>query len=507
MAEIVLTGLAADDPVPGEYAQINFAVGELGIGNGQYYALLIGNLLSSGAGSTNTLYGPDTAVSMTSEQDAITLFGAGSELHRQVRRFLQINQTTPLYAIAVAEGDSATAATGTITITGPATSAGTLRIFIADEFCDVGFVTGDSATTVAAAAVTQINAKDHWPVTASNASGVITITTKQKGLRANFVRYFAKIIPFSGSGVGVTPTTSTLVTGGTVSDDISAVLTTIVARRFYYIAPAAQDQTQLVALFGQINTQALPLNNIRQRMVAASVDTLANTITIVDALNGARAEMVWLQNSDMPPCEMAAHNAAVYALEESPFPPKLNFNFYGDGQNDQWRIKAPLSGTAPTRSQIKAALNAGVTPIGVRTSGRTYLVKRITTRYKNGSVVDYRIRDAHKVTVCDRYADDLQAKQAAQLRGSLLADDPKKNEPIVSGGSTNKVVTPRVVKALVDRLTDDYAEDAMLQNAADIKKGTQVQRSGVNSNRVNVSIPLQPIDVLDQIANEINQVA
>ncbi|MDI3282115.1 hypothetical protein [Polyangium sp. 15x6] len=503
MADIVLTGLAANDPVPGEYVEVAFAQGEASLGTGQYYALLIGNLLSTGAGSTNTLYGPDTAVSMTSEQDAITLFGAGSELHRQVRRFLQVNTTTPLYVIAVAEGDSATAATGTITVTGPATSAGTLRIFIADEFVDVGFVTGDSATTIATSAVTQINAKTHWPVTASNLAGVITLTSKQKGLRANFVRYFAKVIPFSGSGVGVTPTTSTLVTGGTVSDDISTVLTTIVARRFYYIAPAASDSTQLSALLTQINTQALPVNGIRQRMVAASVDTLANTITIVDALNGARAEMVWLQNSDMPPCELSAHNAAVYALEEAPFPPRLNFDFYGDADSDQWRIKAPLSGTAPTRSQVYAALNAGVTPIGVRTSGKTYLVKRVTTRYKNGSIVDYRIRDSHKVTICDRFADDLIAKAATQLRGKIIGDDPKKNEPTPGPN----VATPRIVKALVDRLSDDYGEDDLLQNVSTIKSQTLVLRDSANKTRMSAKIPLQPVDILDQVAFRVDQVA
>ena len=502
MADIVLTGLAANDPVPGEYVEVAFSQGPASLANATDKVIFIGGMLSTGAGSASTIYGPDTAISMTSEDDAVLLFGAGSELHRQIRRFMKRNTTTPVYAIAVAEGGSATASTGTITIATNATGAGTLRIFVDDEFVDIGFVTGDTPTVIAAAAVAQINSKTHWGFTAANSAGVITITSKQKGLRANLHRYFARIIPFTGVGTTVSPTVSTLTSGGTVSDDLTAALAVIAPQRFYYNVPAAVDSTQLVKVITQINTQALPINGNRQRMIWGSVDSLANTIAIVDAINAARSEVAWQPDGDIPPSELAAVLAAAYTLYEAPSVPRLNFNFYGQADGEPWDVKAPKSGTVPSRSQVYAALNAGVSPIAVQ-GPNAYLVKRVTNRYKSGAVLDYRIRDPHKVLVCDRYADSLISKAALQMRGKEIGDDPKKNEPTPGP----RVVTPRVVKAMIDGLTDVYNGNDLLQNASVIKSQTLVLRDSGNRTRMGAKVPLQPIDILDQLAFRVDQVA
>ncbi len=502
MADIVLTGLAANDPVPGEYVEVAFSQGPASLATAADKVIFIGNMLGTGAATASVVYGPDTAIPMNGEDDAALLFGNGSELHRLIRRFMNMNTSTPVYAIAVAEGSGAGAATGTITVATNATGAGTLRIYVADEFVDVGFTTGDTPTIIAAAAVVQINAKTHWPVTAANSAGVITITTKQKGLRANLVRYFARIIPFTGVGTTVTPVASTLTTGGTVSDDLTAALAVIAPLHFYYNVPAAVDSTQLVKVITQINTQALPINGNRQRMIWGSVDSLANTITIVDAINAARSEVAWQPDGDVPPSELAAIMAAAYTLYEAPSVPRLNFNFYGQADGEPWTLKAPKSGTAPTRSQVYAALNAGVSPIAVQ-GPNAYLVKRVTNRYKSGAVLDYRIRDPHKVLICDRYGDSLITKSALQLRGKEIGDDPKKNEPLAGP----RVVTPRVVKAMVDGLTDNYAGNDLLQNAATIKAQTLVLRDTNNRTRMGAKIPLQPVDILDQLAFRVDQVA
>jgi phage tail sheath gpL-like len=502
MADIVLTGLATNDPVPGEYVEVAFSQGPASLATSVDKVIFIGNMLATGAGAAATIYGPDTAIPMTGEDDAVLLFGAGSELHRQIRRFMKRNTTTPVYAIAVAEGGSATASTGTITIATTATGAGTLRIFVDDEFVDVGFVTGDTPTVIAAAAVAQINSKTHWAFTAANVAGVITITSKQKGLRANLHRYFARIIPFTGVGTTVSPTVSTLTSGGTVSDDLTAALAVIAPQRFYYNVPAAVDSTQLVKVITQINTQALPINGNRQRMIWGSVDSLANTIAIVDAINAARSEVAWQPDGDIPPSELAAVLAAAYTLYEAPSVPRLNFNFYGQADGEPWGVKAPKSGTVPSRSQVYAALNAGVSPIAVQ-GPNAYLVKRVTNRYKSGAVLDYRIRDPHKVLVCDRYADSLISKAALQMRGKEIGDDPKKNEPTPGP----RVVTPRVVKAMIDGVTDVYSGNDLLQNASVIKSQTLVLRDSGNRTRMGAKVPLQPIDILDQLAFRVDQVA
>lgn len=503
MAEITLTGLAANDPTPGDYVEVVLGAGPASGGGALYAAIILGGMTSAGSATPGVIYGPDTAITMTSEADVIALFGPGSEAHRAWRRFVAVNTTTPLYIVAVAEGSSPVAATGTVTFTTTATGAGVVRIFVGDDFVDVGFATGDTPTVIAANAVIAVNARFWWPVVASSSVGVLTLTSLQKGLRANFIRYFAQVKPTT-SGVSVTPTSSTLTTGGSVTDSNSAALAAILARRFYYIVSCAEDGTNLGALVTQVNSQALPTTGIRQRVFAGSQDTLANAITISTGLNAARAEVVWLAQSDVPPCELAANQAAVEALGEQTSPPKLNFAFYGDDATTSatWLIKAPLSGAAPTRAQIEAALNAGLTPIGVLAAGRTHLVNRQTTRFLNGSVVDYRIRDPHKLVICDFYADALIAKSAATLHGKSLAADPVGNEPL-PGPS---VVTPRVVRASINRLTNDFAENDLLQNVTTIIANTQVARSTSNTQRMTSLVPLTPIDILTQNAFSVQQV-
>lgn len=505
MTPISLIGLATNDPVPGVYIQTNFAQGPASSGGSVYSAIIFANKLSTGSATADTAYyGPDTPITMTSVADAILLFGDGSEAARMVKRFMAVNKTTPLYVVAVSEGASAVASTGTITVAVTATGSGTLRIFVGDEFVDTGIVTGDTPTVIATQAVININSKSSWAVTASNAAGVITLTSKNKGLRANFIRYFAQISP-NTSGTTVTPTASTACTGGSVTDDNTAALATILGKRFYYCISAAQDVTNLGAWAAQIAQEALPVSGRRMRLFAGSVDTLANAITVATALNTERAEIVWLTTADQSPGGLAANQAAVVSLFEAQAIPRSNFAFFGQtaSTNGLWLIKAPLAGNAPTRSQVFAALNAGLSPIGVGAAGTSFLYKRVTTRFKNGSVVDYRIREANKVTIEDFFGDDLQIQIVAAMDGKVIGNDPVKGQK----DPGPNVATPRLLYSIIYRLLTEYANKGLIQNLEQTKADTIVQREVSPTNRMTASIPLQPADPWDQAGVQINQVA
>lgn len=502
---ISLLGLSTADPIPGVYIQTNFAAGPASSGSTVYNAICIGNKLPTGSAVVDsTIYGPDTAISMNSVDDAIALFGDGSELARMVTRFMKVNKTTPLYAIAVADGYGGAAASGTITITNNATGAATLRVYLQDEFVDVGIVTGDTPTTIAANAVIAINAKSSWSATASNVAGVITLLSKQIGLRGNDLRFFAQLLPTS-IGTTVTPTASTLMTGGTVSDSNTNALATLLGKRFYYNISAAHDQTQLTALVSQVQTEALPTNGRRQRVVWSSASTLASSIAITTALNAERSECVWLEESDIVPAELAANQAAVIALEESSAVPRINFAFYGNTSATaaNWKVRAPLSGSAPTRAEVFSALNSGLSPIGVGDAGTSFLFKRVTNRFKNGAVNDFRVRDTGKVTVEDFFADDLQAQVLAAMDGKVIGDDPIKGQP----EPAPDVATPRVLRGIINRALRDFFNKGLIQNIVDTINNTIVQREVAPPNRMSAIIPLQPSDPWDQAAIRIDQVA
>ena len=504
MAAVVLTGLSASDPVPGNYIEINFAQGPASLGTGVYDVLFMGNKTSSGSATVDTVvYGPNSATPLASEADAITLFGAGSELHRMIAAFLKVNRVTPIYAIAVTES-AGTAATRDHVISGTATSDGNIRFWVGPEFVDVSVASGTAAAALATAAAAAINAKTSWPVTASVVtSTTLRLTAKNKGPRGNFIRSGQQVS--SAAGIAVTNPAQDFLTSGATADDNTVALSTILPNRYYNIVSAAGDATQFGALVSQVSTQAAPITGLRQRAFTGSNDSLANTTTIATGRNAARAEIVWLAQSDVEPPVLAATAVSVYALEELPFPFRTNFAGYGNDAKTQpnWTLPAPRSGASPTRANVASALNNGITPIGVNTNGSTYIVNRITTRSLNGATNDYRIRDAHKVTVCDRYADDLSSKYALQFGGKKIANDP----PQGAKQPGPDVATPRVVKAAIDQLTREYGNVDLVQNVDEIIAQTQVQRATSPTTRMEARIPLQTIDNLLQTATAVDQVA
>ncbi len=508
-AAIVPVGLTSNEPTPGIFMEVNFAQGQ-SVGSGLTRAILVlANKLSAGSATVETvIYGPDTPVQLQTEPQMIALAGAGSEAHRMFRRMAAVTGENgpPIYWLFVTESVGAQA-TGTITIATTATGNGTLRIWVGDEFVDTGIFTGDTATVIATAAVANILAKTHWAVTASNASGVITITAKQAGLRGNFLRYQSAVIAPSPIGTTTSVTNDTFMTGGTTADSNATALATILPRWYYHIVSAAEDATQTGAAASQLATQSLAINGIRQRLFFGSTATLAATITIAIGINSPLSEVSWSEKSPWTPAELAANAAVVYAIEEaSELGFRTNFIGYGNSATTQgnWKVPAPRAATAwPTPASIRSALNNGITPIGVNTiNGRTYIVDRFTTRSLNGSQPDARIREAHKVTISHRFADVLGKSLSEAGEDKVIGDDP----PDGSAPAEN-MMTPGICRSIVFRIIDRFAAASKLQKVDGIKKGTRVQREEDPTSRMGIRVPLATIDNFRQAAVIVDQVA
>lgn len=503
-AAIVLTGLASNDPVPGNYLEIQFAQGQAAGDSSPRETILMGNKTSSGSATLDTqVYGPDTPIPLQTEADCIALFGAGSELHLGFRKFTQINQVTTLRAIAVTESAGANA-TATITIATTPTGNGNVRVFFGGAYYDTGFLSGDTVTTIALAVCATLNAATWLPFTAGPVAGVITLTAKNKGPRSNNLRVQTSVTP--GVATTVSLGADTAFSGGTTADSNAAALGTMLPNEYYRIVSSANDATQLGAVQTQINNQAQPIVGIRQRLFAGSVDTIANAITLATGLNAVRGEIVWQKFSQYTEFELACTVAAVVSLfEDSGEVPRCNFAGFGNDAvtANYWSIKASRTQSAyPTRTDIKSALNNGLSPIGVNSNGTTYLVNRITTRSLSGAVQDYRIRDSHKVTICDFFAKDLLAKVNLQFPGKLIADNPPPGADPPGGD----VVTPDLYKSCIFGLINRYAKNNLLQRVDGIKSGTVTQRSTVTPTRMEARIPLDTIDIFLQSANLVLQV-
>lgn len=298
--------------------------------------------------------------------------------------------------------------------------------------------------------------------------------------------------------------------GGTTADSNTLALSTIDSTRFRYIILCDSDSTNVGRAASQVNIQAQPLTGIRQQLFYGSVDTLANAITSATALNSPTAECQWGYATDVTPLEIAAHNAAIYSLwENSGNRPvgRLNYSLYPVNATDAplWTLSGTRNGPAygPTTNQITSALNNGLSPIALRQDGSAYLVKRCTTRSLNGSTPDYRIRDAHKVSIMWSFADDAQAITQENYGGKDLLDDPKQGGPPLP----NTATSPRLWKGTLDQLVEEYGTDGLLQNADDTTAAAIVQREANPRTRMSAQYDLQTADIADQFATVLNQVA
>lgn len=506
---IAPVGLTATEPLPGLFMEVNFAQGPSN-GSGLTRAILVlANKTTAGTGTADTvIYGPDTDTQLQTETQMITLGGAGSEAHRMYRRMASVTGGTngpPIYWLFVAESAGANA-TATITIVGTATGNATHRTWVGDESVDTSIASGDVIATIATNIATAINGKSHWPVTAAAALGVVTLTAKQKGLRGNWLRMQSAIIAPTSPTTTTSPTADTFFTGGTTADSNTTALATILPRWFYQIVSAAEDATQVGALVSQVATQALATNGIRQRVFFGSIDTSANCITVATGINSPRAECVWSEKSGMTPGELAANQTVVYALEEaSELGFRTNFIGYGNDAKTQplWKVKPPRLATAyPTPATLRSLLNNGITPIAVNPNGTTYVVDRFTTRSLNGALPETRIREGHKVTICDRFADAAGTRITQGAAGKVIGDDP----PNGAAPGPN-METPRTVRLKVFQTLNDFASNSKIQNVDQIKAATVVQRETNPTSRMGIRVPLQTIDNYRQSAFIVDQVA
>lgn len=126
-------------------------------------------------------------VKVTSADIVGNLAGFGSHAHRQALRIPSsvYLQGGGVYWFPVPEEAGGTAAFDTITITGAATSAGTLFFLIGGELVKVAVANLDAATDVGDALEAAITAIQNIAITAANVTGVVTNTAKFKGTAGN----------------------------------------------------------------------------------------------------------------------------------------------------------------------------------------------------------------------------------------------------------------------------------------------------------------------------------
>ena len=150
-----------------------------------------------GQGNSDVVYDLTTYECDGSAASVAARYGYGSPLHIAALKLFPtagVSATFPVTIYPLKEAANATAATGTITVTGKATENTSGKIYIADTLAEFAVSKDDTAVTVMGAIKDAINGVLEMPVTAAiitpegeSATPYIQLTSKWKGASANLI--------------------------------------------------------------------------------------------------------------------------------------------------------------------------------------------------------------------------------------------------------------------------------------------------------------------------------
>ena len=516
MASIPITGVPSTYRVPGGYAEILFAQGPATAAAAARDVLFVlPKLAGSGSYSANKVY------AVKNEQDVITGAGAGSPLHRAVRKFLMANNVARVFVLPYlpSSGVGLAVADLDVTFTNAATASGVATVTVAGEPCSIAIKSGDAVATMAASMAAVINAKTWLPCTATSAMGVVTLAAKIGGSSANaHIRVRAEISP------GITTTIATenssdvdaLGTGAatagvdgatTESANLTTALAAVEAARYYYMVVGFEDATKLGQLQTHIATKSLPIPGLRSVGIAASVLALATVQSLATGRNYERLQIVWQKNAEATREELAANMCAIRQKYEQ-LDSAYNFDTYSN--RSDWLIPGCyLDADRPDGDDQNDAILDGITSIATNDVG-SFVVMSCTTRSKDasGNNDDFRATETHRISVSDEFVDTLLLRHALNYSNKKLAYDE-----LLPDGTVNfnqrlypNVITPSNYAPFVKALIDEFAGQR-LQRTAESKTGLRVVRDPNNGGRLEVGLDLTAVDLFHQMTARIAEIS
>lgn len=462
---ITFDRIPANLRVPGVYTEINNQAATNGAQMLEYRRLLIGTMLPAGEAVANV------PVQCLSVAQAETLAGRGSVLAGMVAAAISSDQFTDLWLLPLADPSAGAAATATVTITGPATSSGTLNFYIAGRKVQVPVANAAAATAIATNLAAAINADGSLPVTAAAASEVVTLTARNKGETGNSldarVNYYQEQNP-PGTGY-----TITAFTGGSGNPDITNALSGLGGSWFQAWASAYSDTANLVALESEQNDRWGPLEETEGHVFVAIKDTVAGLGTIGNGRNSEHLTIVGATAEPMPAYEKAAETMSIwaFAVSNDPARPVQNLPY-------TWCLPA-VDGARLTLTERNVLLYDGIATTYV-TSGGVMQAERLITTYKQNAAggTDPSYLDSETLATLLYLRHNLKDRIKQKYPRSKLADDGNRF------GAGQDIVTPKSFKAELVAWASEMLTLGLVENIDTFKQLTIVERNLTDRNRL-----------------------
>lgn len=431
--------------------------------------LVIGQQLASGTAT------PLSARRIgTSEADMDAAYGKGSMLTQMLKRFRENNASTDLYALGVADLAGSTAS-ATLTPAVTTANAGVIALLIDGVSVQVAVNDNDTVSTIAAAMMAAINAKD-LPVTASVNSDVVTVTCNWKGTTGNDIDirynyYDGEVLP-TGVSLTIAP-----MTGGAGTPDISTIVAAIPDEWYNHIVMPYSDTQSLNGLRDELVDRYGPLKMMEGIAYTAMRGTFSETSTWGDARNDYLITCMGTNKTPSSPWAFAAAYGAraSYSLAIDPARPLQTLVLTGilpPSKTDRWDW-----------TERNLLLQSGVASYMV-TAGDEVAIEREVSTYKVNSYGDpdpsyldittpatlgY-LRYSLKAMVTNRFP-------RHKLAGDDVLDFIAPGQPIV---------TPKIMrKAMIELARIDWVPKGLMEDIEGFKTTLSVYRDTSNQNRLN----------------------
>ena len=455
--------------VPFTYVEFDNSKAVQGASAQPFATLLMGQKLSTGSEPELTLK------TVTNVEQAVSLYGRGSSIHRMVEYYLANNSVIELKVMAIDDLAAGVNATGKLTISGPATADGVINLYVAGQKVVVGVSSGDSADDVAAAIAAKLPATSDMPLSAvvngTNADEVDMIA-KHKGEIGNVdvrVNYLDSEELPAGVGVAITA-----MNGGTGNPDISEIISALPDEQFNTVINPWTDGTNLSALETEMADRWGPIRQNAGLCIAYKLGTLSNLQVLGNSRNSKHSCIVGpAKSAPNPAYEWAAAKAGAVSVAAATDPARPFQTLALAG------IMSPKSSEQFTLTERNILLSDGIATDKAAAGGVVQIERLITTYQTNAAgSPDTSFLDANTVYTLDYLRYDFRTQMSSKFPRHKLRSDGQQ------AAAGQAILTPRGAKAEAIGIFQGWLDLALVEGIEQFQADLVVERNTQDPTRL-----------------------
>ncbi len=460
-----------------------------------YKAQKNASLLVGYATNDVELYEPFLITKLDQARDK---FGTNAMITEMFDVYLENDPEGEVYGMVVPE-PIGTKATGSIEITGTATSSGLVNLYVTDKKVTALVNAGDTEADITPRIIAAINQEIDLPVVVkSSESGVITFEALHTGAAGNDIylelNYFGNDNPDEKTPAGLNITVSQF-DGGTGTPDLDQLFAATNDDSYYITAHPFNDISSLIAFRDEYNLKdgrwGPMLRNYGFHVTARRGDIGLLQSYGNNNANDPTGSSFGFEEKSLTPCWKVAAMIAAQArreLSEDPARPLQTLvlkGFMPPKNRKDW-LK---------RKERNILLWSGVATIK-HTKTRETQIEAMISMYR---VNKYGLRDPSYL-----YINTLAnlAYQLTELERTITQEYPRHK---LANDGTNfdeeqPIVTPSMIKNTLIAKLEEFERDGLVENIALVKKHMIVERDPNNPERANVLYPPDLVNALRVLA-------